>query len=419
MPVFALVDCNNFYASCERLFQPRLRTQPIIVLSNNDGCVVARSQEAKQLDIKMGTPYFKVKALCDRHNVAVFSSNYQLYGDLSQRVMETLRQFTPDLEVYSIDEAFLSLDGFSHLDVAAYAQEIRTRVGQWTGIPVSIGIGPTKTLAKIANHVAKRRTQTGVFDLRDQTLQSEILATLPVQDIWGIGRRWAKKLPKFGIQTALQLREADPALIRRHFTVVGERLVRELNGDSCLPLENLMAKQNIMSSKSFGSLQTEFQPIAEALSCYAARACEKMRGQGSKAQGIHVMLRTSKFRQDCPQYSNGMNYGFPAPTSDTRVIAKAAKHCLAQIYRPGYAYQKTGVMLTDLISDSVQQQDLFQRGDDRRSERLMAVMDALNAQMGRKALYLAAQGNERSWRMRCDRRSPRYTTQWEELPTVS
>ena len=419
MPIFALVDCNNFYASCERLFQPHLRNQPIVVLSNNDGCVVARSQEAKQLNIKMGIPYFKVKALCDRHNVAIFSSNYQLYGDLSQRVMETLRQFTPDLEVYSIDEAFLSLDGFSHLDLTAYAQEIRARVTQWTGIPVSIGIGPSKTLAKIANHVAKRRTQTGVFDLRDQTLQSEILATLPVQDIWGIGKRWAQKLPKFGIETALQLRQADPALIRRHFTVVGERLVRELNGISCLPLETMTAKQNIMSSKSFGALQTEFQPIAEALSCYTARACEKLRGQGSKAQGIYVMLRTSKFRHDRPQYSNGMNYCLPTPSSDTRVIVKAAKQCLKQIYRPEYAYQKTGIMLTDLVSDRVQQQDLFLSGDDKRSERLMAVMDQLNQRMGRNTLYLAAQGNHRSWRMRCDRRSPRYTTQWDELATVS
>ena len=419
MPVFALVDCNNFYASCERLFQPQLRNRPIIVLSNNDGCVVARSQEAKQLDIPMGVPYFKVKALCDRHHVAVFSSNYQLYGDLSQRVMETLRQFTPDLEVYSIDEAFLSLDGFSHLDLTAYAQEIRARVKQWTGIPVSIGVGPSKTLAKIANHVAKRRTQTGVFDLRDQTIQSDILATLPVRDIWGVGRQWAKKLPEFGIETALQLRQADPALIRRHFTVVGERLVRELNGVSCLPLETLAAKQTIMSSKSFGAVQTEFQPIAEALSCYTARACEKLRGQGSKAQGIYVTLRTSKFRQGCPQYSNGMNYGFPMPTSDTRAIVKAAKHCLKQIYRPGYAYQKTGVMLTDLVSETVRQQDLFLRGDDGRSERLMQVMDRVNKRMGRNTLYLAAQGTNRSWGMRCDQRSPRYTTQWDELAIVS
>ena len=418
MPIFALVDCNNFYASCERLFQSQLRDKPIIVLSNNDGCVVARSQEAKQLDIKMGEPYFKVKAFCDHHNVAVFSSNYQLYGDLSQRVMETLRQFTPDLEVYSIDEAFLSLDGFSHLDLADYAKEIRSRVKQWTGIPVSIGIGSTKTLAKVANHVAKRRTKTGVFDIRDQELQADILESFPVKDIWGIGRRWAKKLPDFGVETALELRQAKPTLIRRHFTVVGERIVRELNGVSCLPLEAMTAKKNIMSSKSFGSIQTEFQPIAEALSCYAARACEKMRDQGSKTQGIHVMLRTSRFREGSPQYSNGMNYSFPIPTSDTRLIVKAAKQCLKQIYRPGYGYQKTGVMLTDLISDSFQQQDLFLTGDDSRSERLMAVMDRINKQMGRNTLYLASQGTERTWRMRCNLRSPRYTTQWDELPSV-
>nr|MDJ0704151.1 hypothetical protein [Leptolyngbyaceae cyanobacterium MO_188.B28] len=211
------------------------------------------------------------------------SSNYQLYGDLSQRVMETLRQFTPDLEVYSIDEAFLSLDGLSHLDLEAYAQEIRARVKQWAGIPVSIGIGPTKTLAKVANHIAKRRTKTGVFDMRDQALQSEILESFPIKEIWGIARKWAKKLPDFGVETALQLRQADPTIIRRHFTVVGERIVRELNGVSCLPLESMTAKKNIMSSKSFGALQTEFQPIAEALSCYAARACEKMRGQKGPA----------------------------------------------------------------------------------------------------------------------------------------
>jgi DNA polymerase V len=419
MKVFALVDCNNFYASCERVFDPRLRNRPIVVLSNNDGCIVARSNEVKALGIPMGVPFFEQKAVIKKHKIAVFSSNYQLYGDMSQRVMDSLRLFAPDMEVYSIDEAFLRLDHLQPRDLADYCTTIRARVMQWTGIPVSIGIGPSKVLAKVANRVAKKQTDDGVFDIRSRKTQDKILRTLEVEKIWGIARRWAERLRRMGIENASQLRDASPAIIRKHLSVVGERLVRELRGHSCIDLEDIQPRKNIMSSKSFGNLLTKKEPMEEALANYAARACEKLRRQNSRAQAVHVFIQTNGFRKTDRQYSNSLTCSLTVPTSDTRFIIEAAKFCLNRIYKPGYRYKKTGIMLMDLIPASLEQKHLFADSDPRPGDHLMGVVDRINQDHGPDTLFFGAQGVNREWKMRCGSRSPRYTTQWDELLRVS
>ena len=415
MPVFALADCNNFYASCERVFQPSLHKRPIVVLSNNDGCIVARSNEAKALGIAMGAPWHQSKALCQKHNVAVFSSNYALYGDMSQRVMDCLSTFTPDLEVYSIDEAFLQLDSFRHLDLASYAGRMRRTVGQWTGIPVSIGIGPTKTLAKVANRVAKKRTKTGVFDLCDRATQNDILPTIEVEDIWGIGSRWAARLHKLGITTAADLRDAEPQIIRKTVNVVGERIVHELRGTACLGLEALQPKKQIMCSRSFGYRVTDKNELLEAAACYAARAAEKLRRQDSRAGAVYVFLRTNRFRPQEPQYQGSRTYTFARSTSDTREIIHAVRQGISALYRSGFSYHKCGVMLMDIAPASATQLNLLETSDYQRPDRLMQLVDQLNAQKGRNTVFFAAQGTKRSWRMRSEKRSLRYTTRWSEL----
>ncbi len=417
MKVFALVDCNNFYASCERVFDPTLKRRAIVILSNNDGCIVARSNEAKALGIPMGGPLFEQKAIIKKHNVAVFSSNYQLYGDMSQRVMDSLRLYAPDMEVYSIDEAFLRLDHLQPL--YEYCKTIRAKVLQWTGIPVSIGIGPTKVLAKVANHVAKKQTDDGIFDIRSQQAQDEILKTLNVDKVWGVAGRWSERLRRMGINKAAELRDASPTIIRKHLSVVGERILRELRGQTCIDLEEIQPRKSIMSSKSFGNLLTKKEPIEEALANYAARACEKLRKQNSQAQRVHVFVQTNGFRETDQQYNNGFTYTLTTPTSDTRSIIEAAKFCLSKIYKQGYRYKKTGVMLMDLIPASLGQKQLFVDCNPRDlRDSLMGVVDRANKDHGPDTLFFGAQGVNREWKMRCGLRSPRYTTQWDELLMV-
>ncbi len=419
MKVFALVDCNNFYASCERVFDPSLKNRPIVVLSNNDGCIVARSNEVKALGIPMGVPFFEHEAVIEKHNVAVFSSNYQLYGDMSQRVMDSLRLFAPDMEVYSIDEAFLRLDHLQPRNLYEYCKTIRAKVIQWTGIPVSIGIGPSKVLAKVANRVAKKQTDDGVFDIRSQKTQDEILKALDVEKIWGIAGKWADRLGRMGIEKASELRDASPTIIRKHLSVVGERLLRELKGQSCIDLEDIQPRKNIMSSKSFGTLLTKKEPMEEALANYAARACEKLRQQNSRAQAVHVFVQTNGFRETDKQYSNALTCTLTIPTSDTRLIIEAAKFCLNRIYKQGYRYKKTGIMLLDLIPASLEQKHLFVDFDHRPGDHLMELVDRINKDHGPDTLFFGAQGVTREWKMRCGSRSPRYTTQWDELLMVS
>jgi DNA polymerase V len=416
--IFALVDCNNFYASCERVFDPTLKKRAIVILSNNDGCIVARSNEAKSLGIPMGVPVFEQKAVIKKHNVAVFSSNYQLYGDMSKRVMDSLGLFTPDMEVYSIDEAFLRLDYLQPRNLFEYCKTIREKILQWTGIPVSIGIGPTKVLAKVANHVAKKQTDVGVYDIRSQHNQDAILKSMDIKKIWGVARRWSERLNSMGIYKASELRDASPSIIRKHLSVVGERILRELRGQSCIDLENIQPRKNIMSSKSFGKLLTKKEPIEEALSNYTARACEKLRKQNSRAQAVHVFVQTNGFRETDRQYNNSITHTLTTPTSDTRIIIEAAKFCLSRIYKHGYRYKKTGIMLLDLIPVSLEQKQLFVDFDHRQSDHLMSIVDRVNKEQGSDTLFFGAQGVNREWKMRCGSRSPRYTTQWDELLTV-
>ena len=417
-PVYALVDCNNFYCSCERVFNPALEKKPMAVLSNNDGCIIARSNEIKSLGIPMGAPMFQYKKLLEQKKAIILSSNYQLYGDMSQRVMETLRQFTPSMEVYSIDEAFLRLEEFQRLDLIKYCLEIRKTVKQWTGIPVSIGLAPNKTLAKVANHIAKKNTESGVFNICKKTTQNKVLGTFPVGDLWGVGRQLSKRLNEMGINTALKLRDVDITWARKHFTVVGERLVRELRGANCLELEEVMAKKNITSSKSFGKLVEDKKELMNAVANYTTRACHKLRAQNSKTQGIYVYLRTNPFRRQDPQYDNGVTYGFMEPSDDTTLIIQAARKCLEQIYSKGYKYHKAGIMLLDIVPSTYKQMEMFDSEETQVRSQLMKTIDQMNITMGQDTIRFAAQGVEHPWARKCEHRSPRYTTNWDELVKV-
>ena len=415
-PIFALVDCNNFYASCERVFNPRLIGKPVIVLSNNDGCVVARSNEAKALGIAMGIPEFQIRPLIRQHQVEVFSSNYALYGDMSHRVMETLEQFVPDLEVYSIDEAFLDLSGVAQRHLAEYGRTIRATVKRWTGIPVSVGIAETKTLAKVANHMAKRSgVSGGVFDLTAAPNREEILRGFPVEEIWGVGPRTAKVLKAQGIGTAYQLREADEQWIRKRFGVVGLRTVRELRGLSCLALEDCPPpKQGITVSRSFGRPVETLAEMREAVATYLIRAAEKLRREGLAVSVLTVFLQTNQFKAE-PQYHNACTLALPVATSATPELLHTALRGITTIYRAGFRYKKAGVMLTELVPATHVQADLFDGQDRARSQSLMRAIDRLNDRMGEGTVKYGAVGLSPRWKATCARRSPAYTTRWEEV----
>ena len=419
-PIFALVDCNNFYASCERVFNPRLEGKPIVVLSNNDGCVVARSNEAKALGIGMGVPEFQIRPMLRAHHVQVFSSNYTLYGDLSQRVMETLEQFCPDLEVYSIDEAFLSLVGFERRNLTDYGQQIRQTVKQWTGIPVSVGIAETKTLAKIANRVAKRTPDMGgVCDLLACPDRDALLGRIAVEDVWGIGPNHAHMLTQHGITTAFQLRRVDDQWIRKRMGIVGLRLVMELRGVSCLDLEQCPApKQSLTCSRAFGKLISTLGEMEEAVSVYTSRVAEKLRRERLAATVLTVCLTTNEFKEG-PQYSNALTLNLSVVTDTTSDLIKSALHGIRTIYRDGYLYKKAGVMLTGLVPVSQTQADLFDDRDRRKSMRLMSALDAINDRWGADTLHYASSGISKPWKTQFHRRSPAYTTDWDALPVVN
>jgi DNA polymerase V len=419
MNIFALVDCNNFYASCERSFNPKLEGKPIIVLSNNDGCVVARSNEAKKLGISMGEPYFKCVDICKKNQVFVFSSNYELYGDMSSRIMSILEEACPDMEVYSIDEAFLSFNSYCNYDLASYSADLRAKIKRSTGVPVSIGIASTKTLAKIANHYAKKHTTDGVFDLTDDKVQKSILSDFPVEDVWGVGRRIAARLKNFNIYNAFDLKNADIKLLRREFSVVMERMISELNGISCIPLEDVApAKKQIMSSRSFGKPVVELEELEEAISSYASRACFKLRSQNSLASGIHIFVQTNYFRTDKKQYANTFNYYFTSPTADTCTVIATAKRCLRRIYRKGFEYKKVGIMLLDLIPNTIKQLDLITISDESEKMQVMKLMDNINERFGNKTLFVCAEGIDHRWKMQRNKISQRFSTRLEEALIV-
>ncbi len=415
---FALVDCNNFYCSCERLFRPELKNVPVVVLSNNDGCIVARSQEVKDLGIKMAIPLFKVMDLIKKHQVQVFSSNYTLYGDISARVMQALEEFTPNLEVYSIDEAFLDLSGFS--DLEEYAKKIRSTIYQHVGVPVCVGIAPTKTLAKLANYGAKKFKLTGgVVDLSDPERQKKLLAITPVSEVWGVGRKHTENLKKIGITTALKLAQMDTRQIRRHYSVVMERTVRELNGETCIEFDDSPEpKQQIMCSRSFGERITDYSTLRETVCEFAARAAEKLRGEDQLAHVVNVFIRTSPFAKHDPNYSNSATGKLIQPSSDTRNILALATKLFDSIWMDGYCYAKAGVMLGDFCSPDQVQFDLFTpKAAEAHRDKLMQAVDTIN-HSGQGQIWFGGQRPEKDWFMKQAHLSPAYTTRWDSLPLV-
>lgn len=415
--VFALADCNSFYASCERVFNPALAKRPVVVLSNNDGCVIARTAEAKALGIVGFEPFFKYQSIIAKHDVAVYSANFTLYGDLSNRVMTVLRGFAPQTEVYSIDEAFLILTGMA-VEPGAYCRGIRDTVKQWTGLPVSIGIGPSKTLSKLANRIAKKHPEhDGVFDITDRPDTNALLAATDVQDVWGVGRRYAKFLKTRGVGTALALRDLPDAFVKKHMTVMGLRTVEELRGHPCIAIEEArQPKQAILTSRSFGRDIGTLPELKEAVAEFASMSAEKLRAQRSAAAFVTVFVETNSFRAG-PQYSNTVTIGIPEPTGYTPRLLAAAHHGLARIFKPGYPYKRCGVLLSGLVSAAEVQRDCFAREDGPAyAGALMTAMDEVNARWGRNTLKYAAAGVDRPWRMNQKKLSPRYTTQWSDIP---
>ena len=417
--LFALVDCNNFYVSCERVFNPYLINKPVVVLSNNDGCIIARSNEAKALNIPMGAPFHIYRDFINAHRVKVYSSNYPLYGDMSNRVMTSLFEFNSNLEVYSIDEAFLKFNQTTRTDIGDDILKIKENILQWTGIPVSIGLGPTKTLAKIANTLAKKNNHYGIFDLSSEVKQEEVLKDINIENIWGISKRWGSKLRMIGIGNALQLRDSSPRRIRQYLGVVVERIVYELQGVACLDINEILPKKNIMCSRSFGNVVSDKNSIKQFIAEYTIRACEKMRGQSTRAQSIYIFLQTNKFKRG-KQHNKGIVIGLNTPCSDTGQIIRLSTTAVDMIYRSGYLYQKAGIMLLDLIPENVNQYDFFENTNYTSSDKRMKVMDSLNKKFGTGTIAngsLRLKNNEK-WISKRYYLSPRYTTQWDELPHV-
>jgi DNA polymerase V len=430
--MFALLDGNNFYVSAERVFQPRLEGQPVVVLSNNDGCAIARSNEAKAMGIAMGAPWFQIQHLQKSHGLVALSANFALYGDMSDRMMSLAQAFGHNQEIYSIDECFVALDGITG-DLVARGHRIRSRILRWVGIPCCIGIGPTKTLAKLANHVAKTsERKPGLYpaelaqvcnlaSLSPAALQA-VLGATEVGDVWGIGRRIAAQLQASGVRTVLDLVNLEPATLRRKFSVVLERTVRELQGTPCIAMEDMPApKKEIACTRSFGHKVQDYPALAQAVTEFASRACEKLRNQNSTTGQVLCFIRTSPFRNE-PQYSKSISVPLVRPSADTGSIVGVALAGLRAIYRPGFNYAKAGVMLLDLQSDRLSQLEL-DWGETTQVPRsqLMVAMDALNARYGRGTVKLATasvDGDPREWGMKQERRTPRYTTQWDEIPTM-
>ena len=434
--MYGLVDCNNFYVSCERVFNPLLKTKPVVVLSNNDGCIIARSNEAKALGIPMGAPLHLYKELINKNKVFTYSSNYTLYGDMSSRVMTSLNFFVPDIEIYSIDEAFLSLEKINGVTVLDEMVKIRRLIYQWTGIPVSIGVGPTKTLAKLANKMAKKHSSNGVYILTISKHLDKILKDLSLEDIWGISKGWANRLKSIGINNPFELQQSDPRQIRNLISVVGERIVYELRGIPCLTLEGITAKQSITVSRSFGNIINNKNDLKKALANYVARAAEKLRSQNSLCGAISVFIHTNRFRKKDLQYSNSASIIFDDLTDSTNLIIGKAFKLLESLYLPNYNYKKIGVVLLDIQKrehNFIIQDNLFTYGNTKKeftnkSDICMKMLDSINAKMGKMTLFYGSQGiikqrkqriEGNNWKMRSSYRSPFYTTNWNDILRVS
>jgi len=418
--VVAIVDVNNFYVSCERVFAPVLNGQPVVVLSNNDGCVVARSDEAKALQIGMGQPLFEIRELVRRHSVHVFSSNYALYGDMSARVMNTLRQFSPAMEVYSVDESFLDFSGMEHLDLAAQAREIRQTVWRWVGVPVSVGIAPTKVLAKIANRLAKKDKQGEGFRILSGQWD-DALRAVQIGDVWGIGSRYAAFLQQHGIQTAYDLTRASDAWVHKHLTVVGLRIKKELSGEACIELEtDVPNKKNVGTTRTFRHALTTRAELGEAVADFAARCGEKLRRQRSSASILTAYIQTNDLARGEPQYSRSFSLAFTAPTDSTLLLVRAARFALDKIFREGFRYKRAGVLLGGLVPQTAgTQTTLFDTIDRDKHQRLMTALDGLNTRYGRNTVRTAAQTLGGCVRLtQQNRLSPSYTTKWAEVLTI-
>lgn len=424
--MIAHVDANNFYASCEQVFNPALRGKPVVVLSNNDGVIVARSAEARALGINMARPYFEVREQLQRHRVRILSSNYTLYDDISNRLADIYRRYTDTLEVYSIDECFLKMDHVDRADLGSLGRDLRSTVLQWLGIPVGVGIAPTKTLAKLANHQAKRIADyAGVCVLADDQAVIDALEHVELTDLWGVSRGLRRRLAAMGITTPIQLRSADPNRIRERLGVVGQRIVFELRGTQCIGLElTTPDKQNICCSRSFGKETNDFDELREAVCTFASQAMVKLRRQDLATGAVTVFAGTNIHAPDfVPQYHNSCGVSMAVPSFDTREVAQAAVYCLGRIHRSEHQFKKAGVMLHRLCKRVSIPPHLFDQRDHHRSRRLMVLMDRLNREHGRGTIRIGSAapfeftpGRTVAWRGRCERRSPRYTTRWDEFP---
>lgn len=422
--MIGLVDCNNFYVSCERVFQPWLERLPVGVLSNNDGCIIARSNELKALGVAMGSPAFELKPLLRRQPTHLLSSNYELYGDMSGRVQAVLEELTPSVEPYSIDEMFVRLDGLEPAELRRHCQDIHRRVRQFTGIPVGVGVAPTHTLAKLANHAAKKWPEYhGVCVLLPDSPQIDaLLSRTAVANVWGVGHRLAKRLTLLGIETALDLARADPSLLRRRFSVTLERTARELRGVACIEMNEAdQSRQRIMTSRSFGTPTAQREEVHQALRYFGQRSAEKLRAQNSLARGVYVFLKTNRHRPDLPQYAPGRFIELLRPTADTRDILGAVSQAFHAMYRPRYRFMKAGVMLLDLVDIDQQQLSLLDTRPataSQHSAQLMATLDDLNQRMGPGTITFGTSTPTADWHLRCAHRSPRFSTRWKELPVA-
>jgi DNA polymerase V len=420
MATFALVDINNFYVSCERVFNPKLNGKVVVAGSNNDGCAIARSNEAKALGIKMGEPLFKLRERFKPDEIVILSSNYALYAQMSDRVTRIVSAFSPDYEIYSVDEMFLLWTGFGHRDLSQYGHQLKDTILQWTGLPVCVGIASTKTLAKLSNHCAKKRPEyDGVCNFKAMTAKEvdEKMASFPVGEVWGIGRQLSAKLNQMNIHTVLDLKKAHRRTLRDKFSVTMEKTIAELNGEPCIELEQIPPdKQNIASTRSFGIPVTDLSSLKESVTLYTSQAAEKARKQGSYANSITVFIQTSPFANR-PYYGNSQTVALPSPSNDTRLLVRTALWILGRLYRQGFIYQKAGVLLNDLVPAAGIQRDLFFSNDikAKKSEKVMSLLDSVNQRYGRQTLKLGSEGFNAPWQMKQGFKSPDYTCDWEGL----
>lgn len=417
--MFALVDCNNFYASCERVFRPELNGKPVVVLSNNDGCVIARSNEAKALGIPMGAPAFKFQKEFQKDNINVFSSNYALYGDMSSRVMTMLSSFTPDIEIYSIDEAFLKFDGFKYLDLNKYGLEIKNKVTKGTGIPVSVGFAHTKALTKVANRISKKfpKETKGVYTIDTEEKRIKALKWLAIDDVWGIGSRHAKRLKSIGVHTAYQFTQLSDNWVKSNMSIVGLRLKKELEGVTTQDLEKPQAKKTISTTRTFDKTHTEYSYVKERISTFTVACSEKLRSERSLCNSILVFIRTNSHSNHQEQYNRSIVIKLPYPTNSSIELAKFAQSGLHQIFKKGYQYKKAGVVVMDLSPEETTQLSIFENSNPKHKQ-LMDVVDKLNNNIGQHKIKLASQALDRTWKMKQEKLSPRYTTNINEIVLV-